>query len=83
MNSINQILQEALRLPEDQRLTLVNRLLMLSEPHVSDDISHAWDLEINDRIARYDQGEKRSRPASEVFSDLDRRFTGLKGSHTL
>jgi len=74
MNSINQILQEAIRLPEDQRLTLVNRLLMHSEPHISEDISHAWDLEISDRIARYDQGDTRSRPASEVFSDIDRRL---------
>ena len=74
MSSINQILQEAIRLPEDQRLTLANRLLMLSEPHTSDDIRHAWDIEIRDRIARYDQGETRSRPAGEVFSDLDRRL---------
>ncbi len=74
MNSINQILQDAIRLPEDQRLTLVNRLLMLSEPHVSDDVRHAWDEAIRDRIARYDRGEIRSRPASKVFSDLDRRL---------
>ncbi len=40
---------------------------MLSEPHISDEISHAWDSEIQDRIARYDQGETRSRPAGEVF----------------
>ncbi len=74
MNSINQILQEAIRLPEDQRLTLVNRLLTFSEPHASDDVRCAWDEEIRNRIARYDQGETRSRPASEVFSDLDRRL---------
>jgi len=74
MSSINQILQEAIRLPEDQRLTLVNRILMLSEPNTSDDISHAWDVEIRDRIVRYDKGETRSRLASEVFSDIDRRL---------
>ena len=74
MSSINQILQDAIRLPEDQRLTLVNRLLSLSEPHISGDISNAWDLEIRNRIARYDCGEIASRPAGEVFSDLDRRL---------
>ena len=47
---------------------------MLSEPHASNDIRHAWDAEIRDRIARYDQGETRSRPASEVLSGLDRRL---------
>ncbi|OQY53279.1 MAG: hypothetical protein B6230_00635 [Desulfobacteraceae bacterium 4572_89] len=61
-------------MPEDQRLTLVNRILMLSEPNTSDDISHAWDVEIRDRIVRYDKGETRSRLASEVFSDIDRRL---------
>ena len=74
MNSINQILQDAIHLPEDQRLTLANRLLMLSEPHASEDIRSAWDTAIKDRIARYDRGELNSRPASEVFSDLDRRL---------
>jgi hypothetical protein len=74
MNSINQILQDAIHLPEDQRLTLANRLLMLSEPHASEDVRHAWDTAIKDRIARYDRGEIGSRPASEVFSDLDRRL---------
>jgi hypothetical protein len=72
MNSINQILEEAVHLPEDQRLTLVNRLLMLSEPYASEDVRHAWDTEIKNRIARYDRGEIGSRPAGEVFADLDR-----------
>lgn len=74
MNSINQILQDATLLPEDQRLTLANRLLMLSEPHASEDVKSAWDTAIKDRIARYDRGEMSSRPASEVFSDLDHRL---------
>ncbi len=74
MNSINQILQDAILLPEDQRLTLANRLLMLSEPHASEEVQSAWDTEIRDRISRYDRGKMSSRPASEVFSDLDRRL---------
>lgn len=74
MNSINQILQDAIDLPEDQRLTLANRLLTLSEPHASEDVRHAWDTAIKDRVARYDRGEIASRPADDVFSDLDRRL---------
>ncbi len=73
MTSINQILQDAIHLPEDQRLSLANRLLMLSEQYASEDVRHAWDTAIKDRIARYDPGEIGSRPASEVFSDLDNR----------
>jgi len=74
MNSINQILQDAIHLPEDQRLALANRLLLLSEPHASDDVRHAWDAEIRERIARYDRGETGSRLASDVFLELDRRL---------
>ena len=74
MNSINQIVQEIAQLPEDQRFTLVNRILTLSEPLISDDIAYAWNQEIRDRIDRYDRGEASSRPASEVFSELDRRL---------
>jgi len=54
MNSINQIVQEVARLPQDQRLTLANRILTLGEPQISGDITTAWDLEIRDRIDRYD-----------------------------
>lgn len=74
MNSINQILQDASLLPEDQRLTLVNRILILGEPKTSDEVRHAWDTTIRDRIARYDRGEISSRPANEIFSELDRRL---------
>ena len=74
MNSMNQILQEAIHLPEDQRLTLAHRLLMASEPHISEDVKSAWDAEIRTRIERYDRGESHSRTAGEVFKDLDYRL---------
>ena len=47
---------------------------MVGEPHAAEDVEHAWYLEIRDRIARYDRGESRSRPAGDVFSDIDRRM---------
>ncbi len=74
MNSMNQLLQEAIHLPEDQRLALVHKLLLVGEPHTSKDVEDAWDAEIRDRIARYDLGNAPTRPAGEVFSDLDRRL---------
>jgi len=75
MSSINEILQEAIRLPEDQRFTLAHKLLTVSEPHLSDDVMTAWDVEIRNRMERYDSGEAHSRTASEVFKDLDDRLT--------
>jgi len=74
MTSINQILQEAAHLPEDQRLTLAHKILLVGEPRFSKTIEHAWDTEIRDRIARYDRGELKSRPASEVFANIDHQL---------
>ena len=74
MTTVEQILQEASHLSQDQRLTLVHRLLTVGEPVPSNELRQAWDTEIRDRIARYDRGEMSSRPAGEVFSDLDRRL---------
>ena len=75
MESINHILQEAAHLPEDQRLTLVHKILLVGEPRFSKSVEDAWDTEIRDRIARYDRGEIKSRPASEVFANIDRQYS--------
>ena len=72
--SVEELLREAARLTEDQRLTLAHRLLLASEPPPSEEVERAWDLEIRERIARYDHGETVSRSASAVLADLDRRL---------
>lgn len=74
MSSVNQILQEAKHLPEDQRLTLIHQLLIIGEPQSSEDVKNIWDSEIRERIARYDSGESHTRPASVVFADIDRKL---------
>jgi hypothetical protein len=71
MKTIEEILQEAARLPPNQRLGLAPRLLILSEPSPSPEVDEAWDSVIRKRIMGYDQGQTQSKPASEVFSELD------------
>ena len=71
MVSINQILQDAAHLPEDQRLILAHKILLIGESQFSKTVEHAWDTEIRDRIVRYDKGESGSRPASDVFANID------------
>jgi len=71
MNSANQIFEQASLLPKDQRLSLAHRLLADVEPEWAEDVSKAWELEIRNRIVRYDNGETFSSPASEVFKKLD------------
>jgi hypothetical protein len=75
MSTVDQILKEAEQLPEDQKLTLANRILASREPAVTEETKLEWDLVIRERIKRYDNGEIHSRPAGDVFSDLDRKIS--------
>jgi Putative addiction module component len=75
MSSVDRLFEEAKQLPVDQRLTLVSRLLRSDEPSISDEVEREWDVVIRERIRRYDEGKAQSRPASEVFADLDRKLT--------
>jgi hypothetical protein len=74
MSSIDHLFAEAARLPADQKLTLAHRLLASDEPELTPEAEQAWDDAIRERILKYDNGEPKSRPAGEVFSDLDKRL---------
>ena len=74
MRSILQLLEDVAQLPDEQKLTLANRVLALTEPEPSEDVARLWDIEIRNRIERYDRGEARSRPVEDVLSDLDRKL---------
>jgi putative addiction module component (TIGR02574 family) len=72
--SIETIASEAMQLPEDQRLTLANRILESVEPAVDPGLEHAWDMEIRERIRRFDAGQSAGIPLSEVFAELDKKL---------
>ena len=74
MSSIDQLFAEAAQLPADQRLTLAHRLLVSGEPEITADVEEAWEVEIRDRIQRYDRGELATHSAGEVFAEDDRRL---------
>ena len=71
---VDHLYQEAARLPDDQKLTLANRILASSEPAVTDEVEREWDVAIRDRIRRYDESAARTRQAGDVFLDLDRKL---------
>ena len=72
--TVDSIVAEAVQLPPDQRFTVAHRILRSVEPELSAGTDAAWDQEIRRRIARYDAGDVRTIPASEVFAELDRRL---------
>lgn len=73
---MDQVFKEALELPLDQRLTVVHRILEESGSSLSrDQVEEEWDGVIRERIARYDCGQAKSRPAADVFDALDKRLS--------
>ena len=74
MKSLDTIASEALLLPKDQRFTLAHRILASVEPEMPDDVEAAWDLEIRERIGRYDGGRTVTVSGQRVFAELDKRL---------
>lgn len=72
IESIDDLAQGAIKLPPDQRFALAQRILASVEPDEGALIDEAWNKEIRERIRRYDSGETKGIPASEVFAEIDR-----------
>ena len=75
VSTIDQLVEQAEALPEDEKLALANRLLALAEPVETDEVHKAWDMELRERIRSFDAGNSPSRAASAVFRDLDSKLT--------
>ena len=74
MSNLDTVASEAMQLPEDQRLALASRILSSVEPAANAEAEAAWDMEVRERIRRYEAGETKSIPAIKVFEELDKRF---------
>jgi hypothetical protein len=74
VKSLENIASEALLLPKDQRFTLAHRILSSVEPEMEANVEAAWDLEIRERIRRYDAGQTPGLAGREVFAELDKKL---------
>jgi len=73
-NTLETIEQEALQLPEDQKVTLAHRMLVSAEPAPDPSVDALWETEIIRRIEKLDSGQTARHPAADVFGELDRRL---------
>jgi putative addiction module component (TIGR02574 family) len=76
MKSLEDIESEALLLPRDQRFTLAHRILSSIEPDMKAEAEAVWDMEIRERIRKYDAGLTSGVPGQEVFAELDKKLEG-------
>lgn len=76
MKAIAEITVDALNLPPFQRLQLARILMEMTsaDNEVSPDAEAAWENEIMARLHAVQSGTARSRPATEIFAELDQRF---------
>lgn len=68
--TLDALSDDALALPPEQRMALAYRLLVSVEPNPEPAADAAWEAEIAARIVRFDAGEARTIPATEVFASL-------------
>ena len=75
MSSIQKLVEEARNLPDDQKLTLANRVLELAEQATTDDVEDEWDSELRARIQAYEEGRSQTKSAGEVLQNLDSKLS--------
>ena len=71
--TIEQLMQDALTLPENERARLVQTLLQSLEPSIDEGVDVAWDAEVARRVESVHQGTAQGRPAEDVLRDIRAR----------
>jgi len=73
MISKDQLISEAVSLPVEIRVQLIERLLESLNPSHKD-IDGLWAIEVERRVTEIDNGEVKTVPADEVFRKLHNRL---------
>ncbi len=68
------IYEQAINLPVDERLILIEKLLISTNIPTQEDIDQAWALEVERRSEELDRGEAKLISGDEVFEKVRKRF---------
>ena len=75
MELSEKIYEQALDLPIDDRLVLIDKLLISANLPTQKDIDQAWAEEVERRCQEIENGEAKLIPGEEVFEKIKRRFS--------
>ena len=75
MSTSKQILQEALALPLEEKVHLIEQLLATFQAPPDPALDQLWANEAHDRLDAYDRGELDSVDIEEIFEQNDKRDT--------
>jgi putative addiction module component (TIGR02574 family) len=70
----DKVIEEALSLPADIRLNLVEKLITSLNLPIDEDIDRLWAEEAERRISQIEAGEVRLVPGEEVFSKIRAKY---------
>ena len=70
----DRVVDEALDLPADERIGLVDRILASLNLPTCPDIDKLWAAEAERRVAQIDRGEVELVPGEEVFAKIRRKY---------
>ena len=70
----DRVVDEALDLPADARIGLVDRILESLNLPTRPDIDKMWTEEVERRVAQIDRGEVELVPGEEVFAKIRRKY---------
>ena len=72
--AFNELVDAALRLPQNQQLRLARALLEKNEATGDVGVEQAWEREIERRVQLVDSGLAKGRPFADVLRDVDRHL---------
>lgn len=73
--SAEKIYQQALDLPIDDRLDLIDKLLYSTNLPTQTEIDQAWAKEVELRVQSLETGKARLIPGEEVFDKIKKKFS--------
>jgi len=69
------IYEQAINLPIDERLILIDKLLISTNLPTQKDIDQSWSAEVERRCQALDRGEAKLISGNEVFEKIRKRFS--------
>jgi putative addiction module component (TIGR02574 family) len=73
--AVEKVLDEAIALPADARIGLVNRILASLNLPAQPEVDRMWAEEAERRVSEIDNGEVKLVPGDEVFKKIRRKYS--------
>jgi putative addiction module component (TIGR02574 family) len=70
----DRVVEEALSLPADDRLRLIEKLLTSLNLPIDEEIDRLWAEEAEHRVSQIEKGEKKLVPGEEVFNKIRKKY---------